>query len=124
MQELRFFLCDHGCASLFIEYERHNDLLPKSKSLFLEKLVLFIQHKYENASRSEIENVCKSAVQLFDCFKCVPSQIGGIVSEICLYFDKFEFGSNRIMISGNVIQLERTKRLSLQQIDLYEIYKK
>lgn len=63
LQELKFFLCANGCATLFMEEDRKQDLKRERKALLVEHLVLFILEKYTKATRSEIENVCKSAVQ-------------------------------------------------------------
>lgn len=70
---------------MFIEQEKHNDLQPKSKSFLAKKLVLFLDQKHLNAGRSEVEAVCKCAVEMLKCLKCEPSSIGGIVRKTYLF---------------------------------------
>lgn len=75
---------ENGCKPIFDE-ERKNMLrngqgeemkeriAGKSLNELAKRLVSFIEHKYTNSSRDDIENVCQSALELF-------TTIGGIVS--------------------------------------------
>lgn len=70
----------YGTKFVFSEYEKTGDLNKKSTRVVADKLKEFIESKFENATRQQIESVCKAALIVFPCLEHKPSSIEGIVS--------------------------------------------
>lgn len=88
-QELKYFLLQNGCRSVFLEFENEEniekELSADSIQLVKEIVMKFIDSKFALYRWDEVESVCVAASYIFPCIQIVswPSFCIVIQKQIC-----------------------------------------
>lgn len=94
-QDLKYFLLDNGCRSIFLEASRVDEngngspICEESIQFIVNKLMEFINLKYSMHKWDEVEDVCKAAVVIFPSIDLVRKFNIHFSGLLCLWLLKF-----------------------------------